>query len=354
MSTVLHQILPAKNGAIACITLNRTEVLNALSLGMIKEIRRLLTLWQSDSNIKMVIIRGNGKHFCAGGDVRQIHTLRQQNFAEAMEMMYQEYQLCYQIHCYPKPYLSLIHGVTMGGGVGLSLHGTHVVAADDLKLAMPEARIGFFPDSGVSYYLSRCPGKIGLYLALTGSALTQADAVYLKWVDACLPKQQFNHLIHTLQNKVLTGHSSQITEILKCLTYTTQTARPVLPKHIPLIDRYFSLPNIYNIRQALMLSPGRWAQETLALLEKCSPTSLGIAFRQWQLSKSCSIQACIQRDCSIAYYLLSYPDFYEGVRAVLIDKDFKPKWQAASLTDRVEQIVQGRFNSIKDSLEGKI
>jgi enoyl-CoA hydratase/carnithine racemase len=189
----------SQNHHLGMILLSRPQALNALSLEMIQSIHQQLVLWQTDRLIQAVVIQGAGdKAFCAGGDVRWLYDTGRHHVQEAMQFFSHEYELNQLIAAYPKPYIALLDGMTMGGGVGVSLHGSHPIASERFKFAMPETTIGFFPDVGASHLLSRCPGAIGEYLGLTGNRLGADDAYFCHLVKAIVPSHCFKDLVLAL------------------------------------------------------------------------------------------------------------------------------------------------------------
>ena len=334
-------IFECKNN-IGLMTLNRVDALNALTFDMILALEHQLHLWHEDEGVHAVVIQAApGKAFCAGGDVRWLfqgrHTLQQQ-----MQFFWHEYRLNHFIHSYQKPYIALMDGVTMGGGVGISLHGSHRVASERFLFAMPETGIGFFPDIGASYLLSRCPGYWGIYLALTGHRLAVADAAELGLVDYTISAEQFPDILKQLYESDLSGDAhAKVSHILKSLTVlmssdlATQTQKK--------IDHTFNGLDIESIQAALMQSEDEWYKHNLDILLQKAPLSLKVTLAQIQKAKHMSMAECINMDYCLVGHFMQDHDFYEGVRALLVDKDKSPKWQPSSLSGVTAAKVSSYF-----------
>ena len=332
VSDVLFKEIPGKKGKIGEIILNRPKALNALSLEMCAAIDQQLQRWQEEVHIKAVVIRSeHPKAFCAGGDIRYLYELGKENPEKAAEFTAVEYRMNQRIHDFPKPYIAFMDGITMGGGAGVSIHGSHRIVSEFSLFAMPETGIGFFPDVGASYFLPRCPGEIGLFLALTGARLQAADMLYAKLADHYIERAQHAATIELLAAADLSTHANQgVTEILQHKTSNAGVAP--LAKERAFIDHYFIAKNCQMLLDKLAAGEDSWSQEVLTTLKSKSPLSLAVTFEQMRHAAMwLSFDACMQMEYKISQQFFKTTDFYEGVRAVVIDKDQKPIWPIQDL-----------------------
>jgi len=340
--TAVPEILCEKRGVAGVIVLNRPRALNALTPGIIAAMLEALNSWRDDPHIKLVIIKGSGdKAFCAGGDVRWVREVCLDGRRdEALAFWHEEYRLNTLIKHYPKPYISLIDGIVMGGGVGISIHGSHRIAGDRYLFAMPEVAIGFFPDVGAAYALSRLPGRFGLYLALTGDRVRRADALYLGLATHAVASGNFAQL----EQRLIAGE--MIDEVLEHLAAPAEVS--MLEREKELIDHCFSAPGVQEIISRLQLAKGSdFAAHLLSTFEGKSPSSLRIVFEQMQRGASLSFDDVMKMDYRLSTRLSEQgSDFYEGVRSVLVDKDGKPAWDPASLDDISAAEIQSYFVSL--------
>lgn len=335
-------------GALARIHLNRPKALNALTLEQIRAITPAMLRWRDDPGVAAVLITGEGERaFCAGGDIRHLYESGRRGEWSFNETYYrEEYRLNRLIHDYPKPYVALIDGITMGGGMGVSVNGSHRVATERSLFAMPEVHIGLFPDVGASRFLNRCPGRIGRYLALTGKRLHVADALYCGFVTHHVAQARLAELQVALAALAWrTGEErAQLDGLL-----TGFATDPGPGSLVPLqeaIDRCFGGDSVEEILAALKWEPGEWANEALQSMRRASPTSLKIVFRELQLGVGMEIEAALAMEYRMTQRCMAAHDFYEGIRAVLVDKDQKPRWQPASLKEISETVVAGYFESL--------
>ena len=326
----------AVNGRLGLITLNRPKALNALTLGMIRELDPKLREWAHDSRVQAVAITGAGdKAFCAGGDVRAVWEAGKQGTdVLTYEFFFEEYRLNRLIHRYPKPYIALIDGIAMGGGLGLSVHGRYRVVTERAVFAMPESAIGLFPDVGGSWFLDRCcPGKLGTFLGLTGTRLLGAD------------------LIHSGLATHLT-RSADLTALSEALAHTPPEAAlhrfarepgtaPLVP-HRAAIDRAFAKRSVEAIIEALG-AEGEWGAKHAAGLATRSPTSLKATLRLLQKHHRLDVEDCLKGEFRLVQRVMAGHDFYEGIRAVLIDKDNAPKWNPATLAETTDDAIEALF-----------
>lgn len=323
-----------EQGPLATITLNRPQALNALSYDMFLPMKEHLLKWELDDSVKAVMIKSNSeKAFCAGGDIRAIYDNKHKTPDELHRYFQLEYEINSIIFHYKKPYIALINGITMGGGVGVSLHSAFSIASEDLRWAMPETLIGFFPDVGATYHLSRLPFCIGIYLALTGRALSATEALQLKLIQYIVPREKFDGLEKKLTEALsdINGGDREHKEVRALAS--TSIASLALPEpanldfqHRELIAECFRHKTIEQITQALTSNNNIWCQETRQLLSQRSPISLRTTLDQLHRAKKMTFDEVIAMDLQIAREMLAGYDFFEGIRAMVVDKDKQPKW----------------------------
>uniref|UniRef100_A0A8C6LI60 3-hydroxyisobutyryl-CoA hydrolase n=1 Tax=Nothobranchius furzeri TaxID=105023 RepID=A0A8C6LI60_NOTFU len=317
-SHVEPEVLLEKVGRTGVITINRPKVLNALNLTMIRQIYPQLKKWENDSEVDIVIIKGaGGKAFCAGGDIRAVTEAGKAGGSLAQDFFREEYILNNAIGAYRKPYIAIIDGITMGGGVGLSVHGRFRVATEKTLFAMPETAIGLFPDVGGGYFLPRLRGKLGLFLALTGFRLKGRDVqragVATHFVES--------NKIPDLEKELVDLKCPSNADISKLLEFhqkqsSLDSEKPfVLEKHLSEIDRLFSSSSVEGIMQNLRADGSDFANKQAETLSKMSPTSLKITFKQLQLGAALSLQDVLVMEYRLSQACMRGCDFHEGVRA---------------------------------------
>ena len=337
------EILFERRAGLGLATLNRPKALNAVTLDMVRALERQVAAWESDSGVSAVVIRGNGRAFCAGGDVRLVHASRRHPPGPGdykTELFREEFRLMRKIHRFRKPWIALTHGITMGAGAGLSVNGGHCVASEGSQFAMPEVFIGSFPDVGATRFLGRAPGNIGLYLALTGGRASGADAVALGLARHFVPQARFEELIDALSREANGGAG----EVLDRFAAAPGESR--LAALRPAIDRCFGAGSVEKIVAALRQEPGEWAKEALAAMERASPLSLKLAFEVLRQGRGLEIERALELEYRVMMHVLAGDDFYEGVRAVLVDKDQKPRWRFSSLAEASERAVAQNFEGL--------
>ncbi|HEX3753599.1 MAG TPA: enoyl-CoA hydratase/isomerase family protein [Rhizomicrobium sp.] len=334
-------VIGEKRGRLGLLTLNRPETLNALTRRMVQAIAAQLEVWAQDDGIAAVAIRGQGaRAFCAGADIRALQVSSAAADGEAALFLAGEYRLNAVIAAYPKPYIALLHGIVMGGGVGLSVHGRYRVADASLDFAMPETGIGFVVDVGASYFLPRCPGEVGLYLALTGARIGLSDACEAGLITHASDAANFEALIERLA----AGEDAE-----RVIAALAQKPGPSpLLAHRRRIDALFSAASPEAILERLERDGGDFARDTLRALRARSPTAIKYTFRQIREGRSCNLPDCLKIEYRIALRALSSHDFREGVRAALIDKDRAPKWRPASLAEVFDAAVADYFAPLGD------
>lgn len=336
------------------VTLNRPKALNALSLDMIREMYPLYQDWQSNDSVKMIVQSGaGGKSFCAGGDVAALYRAKKEGTDTTImsDFFSEEYQVNHLIGNSTKPVISLMDGLVMGGGVGLSVHGEFRVATEKSLFAMPETMIGLFPDVGGSHFLPRLPGNLGMYLALTGTRLKASDLLYSQICTHFVPSERLPALCERLE---------QLVAPPKTLSESINTAieqfaelpkdQPMLPQLRAQIDAAFGADSVEEVLAALTADGSEWALKQIELLNKMSPTSLKITHRQIREGADKDLAECLQMEFRMTQGCMANPDFFEGVRAVLIDKDHLPQWQPASLGEVSDEVVDAYFAPIENEL----
>uniref|UniRef100_A0AAX7V653 3-hydroxyisobutyryl-CoA hydrolase n=1 Tax=Astatotilapia calliptera TaxID=8154 RepID=A0AAX7V653_ASTCA len=326
------EVLLEKVGRTGVITMNRPKVLNALNLTMIRQIYPQLKKWESDNETDIVIIKGAGdKAFCAGGDIRAVTEAGKVGDSLAQDFFREEYILNNAIGSYRKPYIALIDGITMGGGVGLSVHGLFRVATEKTLFAMPETAIGLFPDVGGGYFLPRLQGKLGLFLALTGFRLKGRDV------------QRAGVATHFVESKKVP------LLVLISLCSVFKDYQPFIYfQSLVLLNpvRLFSASSVEGIVKNLKTDGSEFAKKQTETLSKMSPTSLKITLKQLQAGAALSLQDVLVMEYRLSQACMRGCDFYEGVRAVLVDKDQNPKWNPSTLEEVSNQMVEQCFSSL--------
>ncbi|KAI1438208.1 enoyl-CoA hydratase/isomerase [Xylaria sp. CBS 124048] len=344
------------------IELNRPEKLNALSASMIRKIVPRLIEWEKSDLANVIVMKGNGRAFCAGGDVVTLATQNMEGPAgqqASVDYFALEYKLDHYIATYKKPYVAFMDGHTMGGGVGLSIHAPFRIATERTVFAMPETRIGFFPDVGASFFLRRMAGSIGTYLALTGARLTGANVFYSGIATHYLHSTSLPSLEARLAELRFKDYDT-MEKRLGIIEMTIEEYATGLPPKEPIllsgeirhaIDHCFSQKTVMDVLHALTEETGptmEWAKNTLQTLLQVSPTAIHVAFKQMRAGRNWSISETFQKEHQIAAAFMQHHDFVEGVNAVLIsDEDPKPipKWQPESL----EAITADEHNHIEET-----
>ncbi|MCA0900576.1 enoyl-CoA hydratase/isomerase family protein [Microbulbifer agarilyticus] len=350
---ITAEVRPAQGGAIGVLTLNASQRLNSLSLDMVRALSRQLLAWRADDSIAAVFLQGAGeKAFCAGGDVQQLYRSAvaanggPNTYAETF--FHEEYRLDYLIHTFGKPVICWGHGIVMGGGLGLMAGASHKVGTERTRIAMPEITIGLYPDVGGSYFLNRMPHHIGLFLGLTATSLNLTDALYVGLVDYSAPAEKREEVLAQLCNQVwLPGTEGKInhaiaSEILS--TYQLDAMPPgQLQPYCQQIESACSEGTLTEISDAILGLPGdtKWLQKAKAALKAGSPLSARLIHEQLQRCADMSLADVFRAELLLSTHVVRQPDFAEGVRALLIDKDNKPQWQF----DSIEQIPQALIDA---------
>lgn len=317
---VSDEILFEKRGKAGFVILNRPKALNALSHAMVRSLAGQLTRWADDPEIAHVVITGAGeKAFCAGGDIRSIYDARMAGKTDGLGVFFrEEYLLNAQIKAYPKPYIALINGIVMGGGVGVSVHGSHRIGTERTLFSMPETGIGFFPDVGGTYFLPRMPKQTGVYCALSAGRLKQADALSTGVLTHAIEERSLDDVAVALET------AEDINTALAPFLVTPEKG-PVA-EQADLIENLFSGSSVSDILEGLNGSGEEFARKTASAIRAKSPTSVLIAFEQMKRGKELSFNECMKLEYRIVSRILLENDFYEGIRAAIVDKDQDPAW----------------------------
>ena len=328
-------------GNLGHITLNRPKALNALTHEMCEDITRLLVAWEKDSNIGAVVIDGAGdRAFCAGGDVIMLHDSGKAGDDRAEAFWRLEYALNELIYRYSKPYITLIDGFVMGGGVGLSVHGRIRVAGDNTIFAMPETGIGYFPDVGGTYFLPRLDVEIGQWVGLTGARLNTALSCELGVANTYVPTADHGALIEALGEAELDGSDSAVANVIMNFVKA-----PPKAEALPAAISAFGEKSVPAILRALDADGSEWAQKQAATLRKKSPLATCTTFEALRRGEGLAFREAMRQELDLSLNFLKTQDFYEGIRAQLIDKDRNPKWSHDSVDDVTVAQVQRNFQT---------
>ncbi|CUX45113.1 MULTISPECIES: enoyl-CoA hydratase/isomerase family protein [Rhizobium/Agrobacterium group] len=330
------QVIVEKRQGAGIISLNRPKAINSLTLPMVRALFQALQRFEDDAGISCVVLTGEGeKGLCAGGDVRVIHDLGKAGDPQVLDFWREEFPLNYRIARFGKPYVAFMDGIVMGGGVGISAHGSHRIVTERTRLAMPETGIGYFPDVGGSWLLPKAPGECGTWLGLTGNAVTAADAIYAGFADYFVPSDRLEALMQDLsQTTDVEGVEAAIA------AYAIDGGEGVLAANRDIIDATFRFDTVEEIFAALSTRDDAFSRETLEVLQKRSPTSLKLTLKLLRLGReSASLIECLEREFAAGTEILRQHDFYEGVRAALVDKDRNPRWRPARLDEVREEDI---------------
>ena len=344
MSDVIAQI----EGRMGCITLNRPKALNALTLGMVRALTQALQDWQSNPQVLAVAVRGTGKEgpfgsFCAGGDIRFFHQAAHAGDASLGDFFTEEYRLNHLIHTYSKPYIAFMDGIVMGGGMGISQGASVRVVTERTKMAMPETHIGLFPDVGGGYFLSRCPGRLGEYLGLTGQMLSGPQAVAAKLADIALPSGMLEPIWNTLTTSPFENAESVERWVLA--QAGAMTPEKLTPQ--PQIDEVFGMPSIADMLVKLESATDEWSQKTAHVLRHRSPLMLHVVLEQIRRARQMSLADDLRMERDMVHHCfhlrpVSDSETVEGIRALAVDKDHTPNWKPARVED-VDASEAARF-----------
>jgi enoyl-CoA hydratase len=318
-------VIARRDGRVGRIVLNRPQALNALDVPMIRACARTLATWRDDPHVHAVVIEGAGdRAFCAGGDIRALRQYELDGEHHKAETFFrEEYELNLMIATYPKPYIALIDGICMGGGIGVSVHAPYRVATERAAFAMPETAIGFFPDIGATFFLPRLPGQLGTYLGLTGARMQGGDAVHSGLATHFVPRDSLSALSHALAADG-PGTLGPHVQSPPAFSLAAQCAA---------IDHCFGADTMPEIVRRLEAAGDRWAASTLATLRSVSPSALCWTLEALRRGANMTLPQCQAAELALTRTAMRHPDFAEGVRAMVVDKDRKPRWQPADIEE---------------------
>jgi enoyl-CoA hydratase len=339
-------LIVRREGAVGVIRLNRPKTINAMTLEMSIGIDAALDQFEKDPAVGLVLLEGAGERgLCAGGDIRGLYESSRTGGDLGKVFWRQEYVMNARIARFPKPYVAFMDGLVMGGGVGLSAHGSHRVVTEKTKLAMPEVGLGFFPDVGGTFLLSRSPGEVGTYFALTGQTMDGPDAIYAKFADAVVPSSKLDALREALVGLRGGVNAAEVKAAIDGFA-TGETSGPVAALR-PDIDRWFAHDRMQDIIADLERDGSELAQSTLKTLKEKSPRGMVVALKLLRLARtSSSLEACLVREYRAALEVFRSEDFREGVRAAVIDKDRNPKWSPPAIGEVTPEMVAPYFAEI--------
>jgi len=351
MSEAEQHIVSEIRGQVGFITLNRPKALNALSLDMVRTLMGTLLAWQKNAEVRAVAIRGTNKEgafgaFCAGGDIRFLHQAGSSGDPRLEDFFTEEYALNHLIHHYGKPYIAFMDGIVMGGGMGISQGGSLRLVTDRTKMAMPETAIGLFPDVGGGYFLSRCPGRVGEWLGLTGHTIGAADAIAWGLADGCLPVEQLAAVWEGLGARSFADGAAVEQWVV---SHCVPPAASAPSGDRDAIDAYFALDSVQAIVTALESSGDAWAVGTAETLRKRSPLMLHVVLEQIRRARGMDLAADLRMERDMVrhcFYLRpGQSETVEGIRALAVDKDHAPRWNPARVEDVPAELVQAFFAS---------
>lgn len=333
---------------VGLVTLNRPKALNALTLSMIRDLTAALLAWRDDASVQSVAIRGKGKEgpfgvFSAGGDIRFFYQAAHAGDPQLEDFFTEEYRIDYLIHTYPKPFISFMDGIVMGGGMGISQGASLRIVTERTRVAMPETNIGLFPDVGGGYFLSRCPGRIGEYLALTGRLIGGAEAVAFGLADVLVESAR----LASVWDGLATSGPSAVNGWVQD---AAQTSSGAVIEHCAEIDRYFALPSVLAIVDALERDPSDWARETVAMLRIRSPLMLNVTLEQVRRGRGLGLADDLRMERGLMHHCFYLrrgmaSEAVEGIRAAVVDKDQHPRWNPPRIEDVTPDMWMSFFES---------
>ena len=339
-------LVARREGSAGIIRLNRPKAINAVTLEMFRDIDKALDAFEADPEVAVIVLEGAGERgLCAGGDIRALWESSKVKGDLGKILWREEYILNARIAKFPKPYVAFMDGIVMGGGVGLSAHGAHRVVTERTRLAMPEVGLGFFPDVGGTFLLSRAPGEIGSYFGLTGQTMNGPDAIHARFADAVVPSSKLPALREAL-TKFRPGTTSAEIKTLIDGFATGESAGPVAAMQSR-IDGWFAHDRMEDVVAALGRDGSELAQSTLKTLGEKSPRGMVVTLKLLRLARaSSSLEECLVREYRAALEVFASDDFREGVRAAVIDKDRSPKWSPPRIEDVTPEMVAPYFAEI--------
>ncbi|HEV7254206.1 MAG TPA: enoyl-CoA hydratase/isomerase family protein [Mesorhizobium sp.] len=327
------EVIVGRENAVGVVRLNRPKALNALTLSMVRAVRAALEDFSGDPAVALVILEGAGERaFSAGGDIRTIHERGKIGDGFAEKFWAEEYELDALIARFPKPVVAIMHGIVMGGGAGLAIHASHRIVTDSTRFAFPEVGIGFIPDVGASWLLPRAPGQTGRYLAFTGESVRAADVIRAGLSDTYVPASNLAALRADLLALPAGIDAGQVSAVID--RHRVEPPAGLFAAYGAEIDAAFRQEAIEDILAALDDAGSEFAAKTIATIRSRSPTSLRLAAELLRLGRGAkSLEECLLREFHAACLTLKGHDFYEGVRAAVIDKDRNPRWSPPSLAE---------------------
>jgi enoyl-CoA hydratase len=339
-------LIARREGSVGVIRLNRPKAINAVTLEMFRDVDKALDQFEADPAVGLILLEGAGERgLCAGGDIRALYEDSKVKGDLGKILWREEYILNARIAKFPKPYVAFMDGIVMGGGVGLSAHGSHRVVTERTKLAMPEVGLGFFPDVGGTYLLSRSPGEIGTFFGLTGQTMNGPDAIFACFADAVVPSAKLASLREALVNLRAGVNAKEVKATIDRFA-TGETSGPVAAMQ-PQIDRWFAHDRMSDIVAALQADGSQLAASTLKTLNEKSPRGMVVALKLLRLARaSSSLEECLVREYRAALEVFASDDFREGVRAAVIDKDRNPRWSPARIEDVTPAMIAPYFAEI--------
>jgi enoyl-CoA hydratase len=337
------ELVVTTEGSLGVIRLNRPKALNALTLEMVRAMDKALDQFEADSSVGVILLEGAGERgLCAGGDIRGLYDSIRAGGDLGKVFWREEYILNARIALLKKPYVSFMTGMVMGGGVGLSAHGAHRVVTEKTQLAMPETGIGFFPDVGGTWLLSRAPGQLGTYYGLTGQSMTGMDAIRCDFADMLVPAEKLGELRQALTRLGGDANNGMVRGVLA--HYALPRGPAPIDQHRALIDTAMAHESAADIIAAFERDPSEFSQGVARTLKTKSPTSLKLTQRLLRDAKaSTSLKQCLAREYGAALEIFVSHDFPEGIRAAVIDKDRSPKWQPATLAEVTPAMIDAYF-----------
>ena len=349
---VAPAVLAERRAHLGILTLNRPQALNALSLGMIRLLAAQLLAWRDDPQVGAVVLRGANRAgkapaFCAGGDIRFFHQAAYAGNPELDAFFTEEYALNHLVHTFGKPVFALMDGITMGGGMGLAQGAAMRIVTEHGKLAMPETRIGLFPDVGGGWFLARLPGHLGEFLGLSGLTLAAADALAVDWADVFVPAARLDEFVQAL---AAATHGDGVGALSAVNAFAGDAGAPPLAPQRALIDRVFGQPDVPAILAALAAEQGDFAARVAGALAQQSPLMLAVTLEQIRRARTMSLADELRMERDLVHHCfhqrpLADSETIEGIRALAVDKDQSPRWKPAAVADVDPAEVAAFFES---------
>lgn len=358
MSDAEEPVLTEVRNQIGHLTLNRPAGLNTLTLPMIRALRQQLQAWEGDPQILAVVLRATGEQaFCAGGDTRALYDSYLAGGDLHSLFFEEEYALDQYIHGYNKPTLALMDGFVLGSGMGLVQSASLRVITERVKMGMPKLDIGYFPDVSGSYFLSRLPGEVGLYLGVTGRQVRAADALYSGLADWCLPSSLVTEFERRLDHMAWTSHPRETMRSLLVTVASNKIAGAELKALRPAIDEYFALPDMQSIRSALLEETRPafqdWAEETVKLIDSRSPLAMSVTLELLRRARTMTLEQCFELELHLDHQWFANGDITQGVRSLLVDKGTNSRWSLPTREATPAELASTLFAGFKPAANGK-